>query len=312
MFKPFGDITRLPAKMAGQSSTGSWRRYVAWAMTACAVLIVAACSTVRFGYNHADTVLLLYVDNYLDLDERQEQLARDAVRKVLAWHRVHELPGYVNELTTVRDNIETGRVTPENVAALNEAITASIERTLAFAAPLLSDVVQTLKPDQIAHLRRKIDKNNAEFKRQYLTGTLDDQQQARADKLVEQFERWFGKLDRHQRDELRALADARSYDNATWFAERQRRQQLLFALINDVQTRKPTGEQATKLLARYIDEFERPRHADARAVNERMRVNTRRLIADMIGRMTDAQRATAVKRVQRWIDDFRLLQTDSA
>ena len=45
-------------------------------------LLLAACSSLKLGYNHADTLLLYSLDSYLDLDDRQQELAGERVRRL--------------------------------------------------------------------------------------------------------------------------------------------------------------------------------------------------------------------------------------
>ena len=63
---------------------------------------LAACSTLRIGYDNADTLLVYTFDNYLDLDTTQAEFLRHRIRAVLAWHRATQLPEYAGQLAAMR------------------------------------------------------------------------------------------------------------------------------------------------------------------------------------------------------------------
>src|SRR5262245_48641745 len=77
-----------------------------------AVALVAGCSSVRLGYNNADTLLVHAFDSYLDLSGPQQQMVRESTRKLVAWHRSTQLHGYADLIESAGKRVE-GRVTAE-------------------------------------------------------------------------------------------------------------------------------------------------------------------------------------------------------
>ena len=74
-----------------------------------------ACSGTTFVYNRLDTILPWYVDDYVDLNGRQQDQLDEILEPFLRWHRQQELPQYVallNEVDTTLDR----PVTPERVS----------------------------------------------------------------------------------------------------------------------------------------------------------------------------------------------------
>jgi len=70
------------------------------------VLVLSACSTVRLGYNQADTLALYFADSYLDLDSEQEAVWRESLKRLVSWHRQNELPLYSKELARVQQGLQ--------------------------------------------------------------------------------------------------------------------------------------------------------------------------------------------------------------
>ena len=75
------------------------------------ILPLTACSSIRFGYNHADTFLIFRLDQYFDLEQSQKQLAKDRIGALLAWHRATQLQDYAALLDEIRAKLN-GPVTP--------------------------------------------------------------------------------------------------------------------------------------------------------------------------------------------------------
>ena len=65
-----------------------------WWLVLAAALALAACSMVRIGYNHADTLIVTTLDEYLDLNGEQTRWARGRAAALLEWHRSTQLSDY--------------------------------------------------------------------------------------------------------------------------------------------------------------------------------------------------------------------------
>ena len=83
-----------------------------WVAMVAAVLVLAACSSLRLGYNNADTLLMYAADSYLDLDSEQDAFARERVRALLAWHRRTQLREYARLLESVQQRLDTTATQP--------------------------------------------------------------------------------------------------------------------------------------------------------------------------------------------------------
>ncbi len=68
------------------------------AVIAALFLVLTACSGTTLVYNRLDTILPWYVDDYVDLDNPQQQLLDQTLQPFLRWHRQQELPRYVEVL----------------------------------------------------------------------------------------------------------------------------------------------------------------------------------------------------------------------
>jgi hypothetical protein len=72
----------------------------------CALLFLIAlmlagggCSTMRFAYNHGDTLLYWWINAYLDLDSDQSGWVKKDIDNLFSWHRKTQLKDYAQLLT---------------------------------------------------------------------------------------------------------------------------------------------------------------------------------------------------------------------
>ena len=73
-------------------------------MALCVAMAVSAgCSALRFGYNQASDLAYWWLDGYVDFNDAQSVLARNAIASWFAWHRGTQLPDYAVLLARARE-----------------------------------------------------------------------------------------------------------------------------------------------------------------------------------------------------------------
>jgi hypothetical protein len=271
------------------------------------VALAAGCSTVRFTYNHGDTLLYWWLDAYLDLDSDQADWVKQDIDKLFQWHRSTQLRDYAGVLTNMQRQL-AGTPTQDDLLADYRDIKARTELLAFKALPELADLAMSIKPDQIARMEKKFSKNNDNFRRKFMSGDIEHQHKVRFDKSMDQLELWFGRFSSEQEAILRKASDARPLDRDVWLQEHKMRQQKIVALLRKVQQEKMNKEQTMAaihtLLREFFDRFEAP---DRKAFFDAYIDSTSNFILTAIRITTPEQKAHAQKRMQGWIDDFNAL-----
>jgi hypothetical protein len=201
-----------------------------------------------------------------------------------------------------------GNVTQEELLSDYRDIKARTELLAFKALPQLADLAMSMKPEQITQLQKKFAKNNNDFRKKFMSGSVEDQKEARFKKAKEQFDLWFGSFSREQEAQLRKASDARPLDNEVWLQERMLRQKKIIALLQRIHQEKLNKDQTMSaihaLLRDFLDRMEAPERKDFfdAYVND-----TAKFIMTAIRITTPEQKAHAQKRMQGWIDDFNAL-----
>ncbi len=272
------------------------------------MVLAAGCSTIRFTYNHGDTLLYWWLNAYLDLDSDQSDWVKKDIDKLFQWHRSTQLRDYAGIMTKMQRQLADGNVTQDELLADYRDIKARTELLAFKALPDLADLAMSIKPDQVAQMEKKFAKNNADFRKKFMSGSVDDQQEARYKKAREQFELWFGNFSREQEAQLRKASDARPLDNDVFLQERMLRQKKIVALLRRIQQEKLNKEQTMSAIHGMLREFfDRMDAPDRKAFYDAYVDSTSKFIVAVIRITTPEQKAHAQQRMQGWINDFNAL-----
>ena len=284
------------------------RRFVAVS----SLLLVAACSSIKLGYNNADTLLVYALDSYLDLDDRQSELARERVRTLMAWHRSTQLAGYAQLMDDAQRRFATSAapVAADEVLALQAEMNARIARVADQAAPDIALLATTLTPAQIDRMADKLAADAAKAQREAAKPGAQDID-ARVKRYADRARDWLGALSPAQREIVRASLAARPDGNAFWQVESERRRELLLSLLRRVHTERASAEQTATWLREYFAELAEPRDPTRRATVLAWRRANAELMAQLVNSATPEQRVALGKKLRGYAQDFSALATEA-
>lgn len=269
--------------------------------------LLAACSLVRFGYNHGESLTYWWLNGYADFESEQEPQVRREIDQLFAWHRKTQLKDYIQLFGRAQSQL-IQPVTPAETLALYDELKKRAWIVVEQALPALADLALSLSPQQIAHIERKFASNNDDYRKDYLHRDLDHRQKHRYKKIMQQAEYWFGDFNREQEALIRQASDARPLNNELWMEERLRRQRDMIAMLKKIQTEKPSKEVTMSMLRKYAQSaLERSDRPEQQAFFDNSRNATAQLAALIINTATPTQKARAMKNMQNWMDNFSVL-----
>lgn len=270
-------------------------------------LVLAGCSAVRLGYANGDTVVYWWLNGYVDFTDDQKPWVKGHIDNLLAWHRKTQLKDYVEVLTQVQKRVQQ-KVTSADVLADYNTLKKRALLVLDKATPELTELALSLQPQQIAHLEKKFASNNDKYRREYLRGSLEERQERRYEQVMKHAEYWFGNFSDQQQAQIRAASDARPVNYELWLAERMRRQQELLRMLRKFQTERPAKDVAAAALKSYIaSSSEHFTYSENKAFFDASNEGMAQMTALIINIATPAQKAHAIKRLQKWIEDCETL-----
>lgn len=202
----------------------------ACAAVLCAVLL-AGCSTIRIAYPHLDTYAAWTVDEYFELDAQQKEDFNKRFARLHAWHRYEQLPDYAAFLAETKSRINKG-LTREDVLWVTEGIRVRYRTVVARSADDAAAMLMTVTPEQLDKLKKRWDKVNRRFQREYSLGeNVEEQRRATGRRTLARIRDWVGHLDDAQEKQILAWAAALPLMHAARHQDRMRRQREFLQLM---------------------------------------------------------------------------------
>lgn len=269
-----------------------------------AALLLQACSAVRLGYGHADSLARWWIDQYLDLSPEQDALVQERLARFFAWHRKTQLPDYANLLRQGRNFVD-GQPTTSDALVLGEGIVRRVRTLTEQALPDVADLLLTISPAQIERIAQRYAEKNTDYaKDARLAEAEGSQRAARYKRLRERAEYWFGDFSSAQEATLRQLIEGQSAGSQFWYEERLRRQRELLDLMRQVQRERLPRDRVIQLLRDYAARFDLPADPPRLAQAQALRRASAELAIAILALTTPAQRAHARQKLDDLIHDF--------
>jgi hypothetical protein len=275
-------------------------------LTLLMLVTLSGCSTIKLVYNQSDDLLYWWIDAYADLQDGQKQFTRDTLTEVQRWHRQQQLPEYIALLQKMRA-MAPNDITPAQVCAITEDMKTSFTTVLRFVEPASTRLAVQLKPEQLRSVRKRFDKTNKDWRKDWLDPDAEDRLQYRNKQALNRLEDFYGRLDTPQREVLRRWLSESVFDPVLSYAERERRQADTMQTLQRMAQEGSATAPAQALLHGLIERsFNSP--------NERYRAYNRVLwqencegFAKLHNSTTPAQRKRMVESLQGYENDFRIL-----
>ena len=186
-------------------------------------MLLSGCSTLKLVYNQADEAIYWWLDSYVDLTDKQKPLVKDTLRHLHQWHRQTQLPEYVALLRRVRA-MAPHDIQAEQVCTVTQEMQNSFIAVLHQVEPEATKLISQLSDAQLQRIRKKYDKLNQEWREDYMDGSEEKRMRYRNKQLLNRLEDFYGNLEAPQREVVQQWLQASTFNPATSFKERQRRQ----------------------------------------------------------------------------------------
>ena len=222
------------------------------------LLTQIGCSWLETGYNQSPFLLQWWLDRQFELDNQQKHQVKAELRQLLAWHRQTQLPVIAKSVQGLAD-LSLQDLSSEQTCAFQDAVLQSLPALAQEASRHLARLALSLRPEQLAHMRRHLDKEDEKWREEWLDGSAEDRLQRRYKKALENLEDHYGRLDTEQRKALRQLLMRSPYDPDMAWKARQRRQSELLGTLERIRAQQPEAAVAqTWLFETYSRMLEPP------------------------------------------------------
>lgn len=268
--------------------------------------VLAGCSAVKLGYNNFAEVAYWWLDSYIEFSDGQSPRVRQDLARLHSWHRRQELPRLA-ELLHRMEELAPGDITDAQACAFVPRIRERVLATAHQAQPALITLAMNLSPDQLQHLQRKYERNNAEYRKKWIEASAAEVADKRLRQFLDRSESIYGSLDEPQRAVLRRQLEQSVFDGRKVLAERMRRQQDALRTLHRLSGEPLSFAAARSLVDGYFARVDEPPDPAHRRYRHALMDEGCRAFASLHNSTTPAQREAAERRLRAYQRDLREL-----
>jgi len=265
------------------------------------LIFIVSCSTIKLGYNNADWILPWMVDNYFELDEKQEEFVEERIAYHLEWHRYNELQRYTNFIDEAAPKIVDG-LTPDEYDWIINEIRTSYAQIIERILPDATDLLLSLSTAQINLLEEKInEKNKGRSERQQKTA--EEKLEKRQKRIIEKMEDWFGVLSSDQQEKIMTMALLIPDNSVMYHEERLRRQKFFLLLLKE----KPPKDEFIDRFRDYLIDYNIGRPQEYIEMSKTYWEASKQMTLKVDKILTKSQKMHAIELVREYQIDFKEL-----
>lgn len=286
-------------------------RIIGALLLACfAAAMLGGCSLLRLTYPQLPTIGYWTADSYLDLTSTQSERVRAQLAELLRWNRATQLPEYSMLLRRARAEIMAD-TTPERVCQWLDEATARAQIAFDQALPAAADIALTLTPAQLDHLRKHLDKTNAELREEFIERKPERRQKEAVKRAIERAETLYGKVDEAQRERIARDVAASPFEPERWLAERQLRQREALQTLRRLQALRAGSDAMQAALRAFFERAQASPDDAYRAYQQRLRQFSCEFAARLHNSTSPEQRQAAAGTLGGWEGDLRALAAEA-
>jgi hypothetical protein len=273
--------------------------------------LLQSCSIMKIAYNQAPELAYWHLDGHFDFTDAQSLQAKADLEKLLAWHRQTQLPGYIEALHKLQQQMPS-----DTDAAAACAIYTDVRGKLVTlsrqAEPPMATLVGSLQAGQLKNLERRFAKGNTEYREEVLEASPKAQRDKRYKEAVKRAEMLYGGLEKKQLAVIARRIDASHFDAPRSYAEKIRRQQDALHTLRPLVAGQGTPEKTQAAMRGLFERTITSPDAAYRDYMDKLTQDACATLAELHNSTTPAQRHKAVETLQRYEQDFRTLNAQKS
>ncbi len=263
------------------------------------IFVLSACAF-QMVYPRLPFLIGWQIDNYLDLNDEQEDWLDARLREHLQQHREQQLPRYAEFTARLATSLGQASLDDETLKSF-EAESRTLYREL--MQQFNDDAVELisgLSDEQVAYVRTKMEEDPADTAEEYAEKTPEERVEERLERTIDDLEALTGPLSKEQKALVKTFVDQRPDLYVLGQATRERWQKT----IDEVLQQRQQKEVLRETLQRLVMEPESLRdeaYNDAFLRYEQLR---RQMYIAVFASLTKKQKQHLVDEINEWQQDF--------
>lgn len=278
------------------------RRFVKPVFACLCACVLCGCSSMRLTYNYLDWIIGWYLDDFLELNSRQDDFYEERLDALMEWHRREELVRYSRFIEQIQQDLRE----PLSAALLQEryeTLKQFFRDIMEQAAPDCAELLLWLDEEQRAAFYDAAAQTQKKYEEKYLNETAQERSRRHCRQAEKALKRFVGGLNGGQKALLERWAGGLVPLQRLWLENRSAWQ----ARLRDVLEADCAEPEKQKMLRPLFVEPEHlwaPDYRDAVAQNE---AATLAMLAGLHTSLTEKQQEHLHRALERLKKDFIVL-----
>ncbi len=271
-------------------------------------ILSCGCSTASLVYRNADWYLQHKINGYTSFNAQQKETIRKEVTDYMRWHRKNALPEYITFLQNLNGAVQyDGQLKVKEVTLLRAHLLNLYQQTLLPAIRPTALLLSSLDNKQIEVLGRTFAEDIQKQKDEVLVGTIGENLDKRAEKLLD-FLKWLaGNLSDEQEQKIREMNRRLPFANHIYIQHRETNQSKLIALLYG----HASAEKIAAFLSSWMLTPELTRTSQQQSAIQAFEIASDEMVAQIHGLLTDRQKDHMHKVISSYIKDMQILAADT-
>jgi hypothetical protein len=255
-------------------------------------LSLSACSP-GFIYQNLRWMIHWYIDDYVTLNEKQQQQFAAIVDETLVWHKEKELPRYRQYLENIGTKLDQP-LSESDIGGMQGFMTSSVKNIQQYIAPTLLPLFNTFEEEQKQAFWGELNKVQAEYEKEFLSRSNKEYIEDLNEKYISFTERLLGALTDDQKSVIESETSRIIRADDIWLNARR-------AWLDDIkfQSEQKTSDWHTRVQAAWLD---RDKHysVESKLKTDKRDQQARQLLLTVINERTDKQTKHFKKFIRNW------------
>ncbi len=270
-----------------------------------AVCALCACSNTRLAYNYLDWIIPWYLDDYLNLNSRQNDFYKQRLDDLLRWHRKDQLVRYSRFVEQLQQDL-CGPLSTGVLQERSDNIQQFWRDIMERAAPDCAELLLLFDQDQRRAFYAAGAKKQKELEDEHRGETPAERNRRQCEQAEKTLKRFVGRFTGPQKAILERWSAALTPLESLWLENRRTWQRSLQAVL---EAHEPDAEKRRKLERLFIDpeQLWAPAYRDAIRQNE---TATLAMLVELFGSLTVDQKQHMRTSLDNLKDDFICLSRE--
>ena len=267
---------------------------------------LSACSS-QFAYNNLDWLVHWYIDDFIELNEQQEEAFDLRFARWQSWHRKEELLEYEKHLIDLKAMLQSAEFDKSDVLHHFDRGRGHWERFRDHVVEDISSLSGMLTDQQITVLFAKLEKKNQKEYDERQGMSEDEIKESFEDNFKDQMRDYFGRLSKAQKRLVETAAADIIPNRLEWITYRRNIQEAAKNLMLQRHSRADYQAEFSQLLS-HPESFQHPLYVQN---NQHNRAVFAQMFVDLYQTLSAKQKRKLFRKIDNYIEDFSELREDA-